>query len=256
MTMKILVCIKSVPAVAGRITLTADGRAIDTRHLGFAIGPHEECAVEQAVRLVEQHGGEAVVLTLGPAEALDQLRDAMALGIARAIHLVTDGGEWDSESTVGAIVEAVRADEAETGPFDVILLGNDAGDSGGYQVAVRLGRLLGRPTVTGIKGLAAADGMVRCEQEVAGGRDVYELRLPAIVAVLEGLNIPRFPSVPGRLRAKHKPVTVSTPVRPPQRMEMVRLVVPPGGAKQAVVLGHGPDAAPAVVEMLTSLGVL
>lgn len=256
MTMKILVCIKSVPAVAGRITLTADARAIDTRHLGFAIGPHEECAVEQAVRLVEEHGGEAVVLTLGPAEALDQLRDAMALGVARAIHLVTDGGEWDSESTVGAIVEAVRADEAETGPFDVILLGNDAGDSGGYQVAVRLGRLLGRPTVTGIKGIAATDGMVRCEQEVAGGRDVYELRSPAIVAVLEGLNIPRFPSVPGRLRAKHKPVAVSTPVRPPQRMEMVRLVVPQGGAKQAVVLGHGPDAAPAVVEMLTSLGVL
>jgi electron transfer flavoprotein beta subunit len=208
------------------------------------------------VRLVEEHGGEAVVLTLGPAEALDQLRDAMALGVARAVHLVTDGGEWDSESTVGAIVEAVRSDEAETGPFDVILLGNDAGDSGGYQVAVRLGRLLGRPTVTGIKGLAAADGMVRCEQEVAGGRDVYELRLPAIVAVLEGLNIPRFPSVPGRLRAKHKPVAVSTPVRPPQRMEMVRLVVPQGASKQAVVLGHGPDAAPAVVEMLTSLGVI
>ncbi|MDP2350554.1 MAG: hypothetical protein Q8M74_05280 [Chloroflexota bacterium] len=256
MTMKILVCIKSVPAVAGRITLTADGRAIDTKHLGFAIGPHEECAVEQAVRLVEEHGGEAVVLTLGPAEALDQLRDAMALGVARAIHLVTDGGEWDSESTVGAIVEAVRSDETETGPFDVILLGNDAGDSGGYQVAVRLGRLLGRPTVTGIKGLAAAGGSVRCEQEVAGGRDVYELRLPAIVAVLEGLNIPRFPSVPGRLRAKHKPVAVSTPVRPPQRMEMVRLVVPQGGSKQAVVLGQGPDAAPAVVEMLTSLGVI
>ncbi len=256
MTMKILVCIKSVPAVAGRITLTADARSIDTKHLGFAIGPHEECAVEQAVRLVEEHGGEAVVLTLGPTEALDQLRDAMALGVARAIHLVTDGGEWDSESTVGAIVEAVRADEAETGPFDVILLGNDAGDSGGYQVAVRLGRLMGRPTVTGIKGMAVADAMVRCEQEVTGGRDVYELRSPAIVAVLEGLNIPRFPSVPGRLRAKHKPVAVSTPVRPAQRMEMVRLVVPQGGSKQAVVLGHGPDAAPAVVEMLTSLGVI
>ena len=256
MTMKILVCIKSVPAVAGRITLTADGRAIDTKHLGFAIGPHEECAVEQAVRLVEEHGGEAVVLTLGPAEALDQLRDAMALGVARAIHLVTDGGEWDSESTVDAIVEAVRDDEAATGPFDLVLLGNDAGDSGGYQVAVRLGRLLGRPTVTGIKGMAAADGIVRCEQEVTGGRDVYELRSPAIVAVLEGLNIPRFPSVPGRLRAKHKPVAVLTPVRPPQRMEMVRLVVPQGGSKQAVVLGRGPDAAAAVVEMLNTLGVL
>lgn len=254
--MKVLVCIKSVPAVAGRITLTADARAIDTRFLGFAIGPHEECAVEEAVRLVEAHGGEAVVLTLGPAAAVEQLRDAMALGVARAIHLVTDGGEWDPESTADAIHAAVRADEAASGPFDLILLGNEAGDSGGYQVAVRLGRQLGRPTVTGIKGITVAGATVRCEQEAAGGRDVYELPLPALVAVLEGLNVPRFPSVPGRLRAKSKPVAVSTPERPAQRLELLRLVVPQGAAKQATVLGRGPEAAPAVVEMLTSLGVL
>lgn len=254
--MKVLVCIKSVPAVGGRITLTADARAVDTKHLGFAIGPHEECAVEQAVRLIEANGGEAVVLTLGPEEALEQLRDAMALGIARAIHLVTDGAEWDPESTVGAIVEAVRADEAATGPFDLVLMGNEAGNSGGYQGAVRLGQLLGRPTVTAIKGIAVDGGTVRCEQEVPGGRDVYELPLPAIVAVLEGLNVPRFPSVPGRLRAKGKPVATSTPARPPQRLELVRLVVPEGKAKQAVILGRGPDAAPAVVDALDTLGVL
>ena len=110
--------------------------------------------------------------------------------------------------------------------------------------------------MTGVKGMAVTGATVRCEQEAAGGRDVYELTLPAIVAVLEGLNIPRFPSVPGRLRAKSKPVAVSNPVRPAQRMEMIRLVVPQTGAKQAVVLGKGPDAAAAVVEMLASLGVL
>lgn len=256
MTMKVLVGIKRVPAVAGRIALTGDARAIDTKHLAYTISPHEECAVEQAVRLVEEHGGEAVVLTLGPAEALEQLRDAMALGMARAIHLITDGGEWDPESTVGAIHDAVRADEAASGPFDLVLLGNEAGDSGDYQVAVRLGRLLGRPVVTGIKGLSVAGEIVRCEQDVAGGRDVYELRLPAIVAVLEGLNTPRFPSVPGRLRAKNRPVAVSTPARPAQRLELLRLVVPQGASRQAVVLGSGPDAAPAVVETLNSLGLL
>ncbi len=254
--MNVLVCIKSVPAVAGRITLTADGRAIDTKHLGSAISPHEECAVEEAVRLVEEHGGEAVVLTLGPAEAVEQLRGAMALGIARAIHLVTDGDEWDPESTVGAIVEAIRADEAATGPFDLVLVGNEAGDSAGYQAGVRLGRLLGRPVVTGIKGLAVTDGTARCEQDMGGGRDVYELRLPAVVGVLEGLNIPRYPSVPGRLRARNKPVATSNPARPAQRLELVRLVVPEGAGKQVTVLGDGPEAAPAVVELLAKLGVL
>jgi electron transfer flavoprotein beta subunit len=254
--MRVLVCIKSVPAVAGRITLTADGRAIDTKHLGFAIGPHEECAVEQAVRIVEADGGEAVVLTLGPSAALEQLRDALALGIARAIHLVTDGEEWDPQSTAEAIVAAIRADEAASGVFDVILFGNEAGDTADYQVAVRVAGALGRPAVTAIKGMTMGAGKVRCEQESDGGRDVYELRLPAVVAVLEGINLPRFPSVPGRLRAKSKPVETSQPARPAQRLEMLRLAVPAGAAKHAEVLGHGPDAAPAVVSMLRELGLI
>src|SRR5262245_43589346 len=97
--MKVLVGIKRVPAVAGRITLTDDEKAIDARYLGFTIGPHEECAVEEAVRLIEADGGESVALTLGPPEALEQLRDAMAMGISRSIHLVTDGPDWDPEAT-------------------------------------------------------------------------------------------------------------------------------------------------------------
>ncbi|HEY5437144.1 MAG TPA: electron transfer flavoprotein subunit beta/FixA family protein [Candidatus Limnocylindrales bacterium] len=254
--MRVLVCVKRVPAVAGRITLTEDGRAIDIRYLGFAIGPHEECAVEQAVRLVEEHGGESVVLTLGPAEAVEQLRDAMAIGVSRAIHLVTGGEEWDPESTASAIVDAIREDEAGSGPFDVLLLGNEAGDTGGYQVAVRVGRALGRPVVTGVKGMAVADGVVRSEQEAEGGRDVYEIPLPAVVGVLEGINLPRYPSVPGRIRARSKPVAASSPARPDQRLEMVRLVVPEGAVKQAAILGTGASAAAAVVDMFDSIGVL
>ena len=254
--MRVLVCVKRVPAVAGRITLTDDERAIDTKYVGFQVGPHEECAVEEAVRLVEAHGGESVVLTLGPAEALEQLRDSMAIGVSRAIHLVTDADEWDAESTAGAIVDAIREDEAANGPFAVVLLGNEAADSGGYQVGVRIGRTLGRPVVTGIKGLSVTDGTARCEQEAGGGRDVYEVRTPAVVAVLEGINLPRYPSVPGRIRAKSKPVASSNPVRPAQRLEMRRLVVPVTEAKQAQILGRGAEAATAVVELLASVGVL
>lgn len=254
--MKVLAAIKRVPAVAGRITLTDDERAIDVKYLGFAIGPHEECAVEEAVRLIEANGGESVVLTLGPAEALEQLRESMSLGISRAIHLVTDGGEWDPQATASAIVDAIRADEAASGPFDLCLFGNEAGDTGDYQVAVRVAAALGRPCVTGIKAVAPSGSVVRCEQEATGGRDVYELPMPAVVGVLEGLNLPRYPSVPGRIRAKSKPVAASEPARPAARLEMVRLVVPQVAASQAEVLGHGAAAAPAVVELLGSLGVL
>jgi len=240
----------------GRIVLTEDRRAIDTRHLGFTISPHEECGVEEAVRLVEANGGESVVLTLGPPEAVEQLRDAMALGIDRAIHLQTGGEEWDPEATAGAILDAIRGEEAASGPFDVVFFGNESADSGGFQVGARVANALGRPLVTGLKRVALEGASVRCEQEVEGGRDVYVVPLPAVLTVKEGLNLPRYPSVPGRMRAGRKPVTASTPSRPESRLELVKLVVPEGHGKRAEVLGNGPAAASAVVEMLRKIGVL
>jgi electron transfer flavoprotein beta subunit len=248
----ILVCVKRVPITGGRIVLTPDEQAIETRHLGFTISPHEECGVEEAVRLVEAHGGEAVVLTLGPPEAADQLRECMAIGAGRAIHLESDGGEWDPHATAGAIVEAIRADGTA---FDLIVFGNESADAGNYQVGIRVAYTLGLPVVTGLKGISVEDGKARCEQEVPGGRDVYVVPLPAVLTVKEGLNLPRYPSVPAKLRAKQKPLAASTPARPEPRLEKIRLVVPPGQGKQAEILGQGADAAPAVVDVLRQLGV-
>jgi len=254
--LRILATIKRVPITGGRIVLTEDSRAIDTRHLGFTMSPHEECGVEEAVRIIEASGGDSVVLTLGPPEAVEQLRDAMALGIDRAIHLQTDGQEWDGEATAGAITEAIQADEAANGAFDIIFFGNESADSGGFQVGVRVAHALGRPCVTGLKRVVLDGASVRCEQEVEGGRDVYAVPMPAVLTVKEGLNLPRYPSVPGRMRAGRKPVAVSTPARPEARLELVRLVVPAGQGRQAEVLGTGAAAAPAVVEMLRKAGVL
>ncbi len=253
--MKVLACVKRVPMTGGRIVLTDDAQEIQTRHLGFTISPHEECGVEEAVRLAEASGGESVVLTLGPPEAEAELRDAMAIGADRAIHLVTDGAEWDAQATAAAIVEAIRADEAAGGAFDLVLLGNESADAGGYQVGVRVAHALGRPCVTGVKAIAVEDATARCEQEAPGGRDVYVVPLPAVVTVKEGLNLPRYPSVPGRLRAQRKPIATSTPARPEPRLVKLRLVVPEGKGTSARILGHGPQAAPAVVELLRELGI-
>jgi electron transfer flavoprotein beta subunit len=254
--MRILVAVKRVPMTGGRIVLTEDEQAIETRHLGFTISPHEECGVEEAVRLVEANGGESVVLTLGPAEAEEQLRDAMAIGIDRAVHLVTDGEECDPQATATAILEVIREDEAANGPFDLLFFGNESADTGGYQVGIRVAQALGRPVATGLKAVAVDDGTVRCEQEVSAGRDVYVLPLPAVVTVKEGLNLPRYPSVPGRLRAQKKPLEPLTPVRPEPRLERLRLVVPEGERKQAEILGEGAEAAPRVVEVLQQIGVV
>jgi electron transfer flavoprotein beta subunit len=248
---RILVCVKRVPITGGKIVLTDDEQAIRTLHLGFTISPHEECGVEEAVRIVEQHGGESVVLTLGPPEAEEQLRECLAIGADRAIHLVTDEQEWDAQATAAAIVEAVRAEE----PFDLLVFGNESADAGGYQVGIRVAYALGLPVVTGLKGLTVENGRVRAEQEAAGGRDVYDVALPAVVTVLEGLNLPRYPSVPAKLRAQRKPLEQRTPARPESKLEKLRLVVPEGQGKQAEILGTGPEAAPRVVEVMQQIGV-
>ena len=254
--MRVAACIKRVPITGGRIVLTDDSSAIDTRHLGFTMSPHEECGVEEAVRIIEAGGGDSAVLTLGPAEAIEQLRDAMALGIDRAIHLQTDGQEWDGEATAAALTDALRADEAASGRFDIIFFGNESADSGGFQVGARVAHALGRPCVTGLKRVVIEGGSVRCEQEVEGGRDVYVVPLPAVLTVKEGLNLPRYPSVPGKMRARNKPVTVTTPTRPAPRLELISLSVPAGQGRRAESLGSGAAAAPAVVELLRRAGVL
>jgi len=248
--MDILVCVKRVPLTGGKMVLTADERAIETRHLGFTISPHEECGVEEAVRIVEAGGGSVTVLTLGPPEAEEQLRDAMAIGADRAILLETDGGDWDPEATAAALIEVIQAEAP-----DLVIFGNESADSGGFQVGIRVAHALGRPIATGLKGIAVEDGAVRCEQEVGSGRDVYRLPLPAVVTVKEGLNLPRYPSVPSKLRARKKPIDRRQPAAAAPRLEMVRLVVPEGRGKQAEILGEGPGAAPAVVELFQRLGL-
>ena len=250
--MKILCCVKRVPITGGKMVLTVDEQAIETKHLGFTISPHEECAVEDAVRIAEAQGGEVVALTLGPAEAEEQLRDCMAIGADRGVLLETQGEDWDAQATAGAIVEAVRA---EPEPFDLLLFGNESADAAGYQVGIRVGHALGLPVVTGLKKIELRDGAIRCERDVGGARDVYETPLPAVLTVLEGLNLPRYPSVPGRLRAKQKPLARTAVSAPTPQLEKLRLIVPEGQGKQAEILGEGADAAPRVVAVLHEIGV-
>jgi len=245
----ILVCVKRVPTVGGKIAVTPDGQDVDTRASGFSISPHEECAVEEAVQITERAGGS--VLTLGPEAAIDQLRDALALGAHRAVLLETDGREFGPIATAGAIAAEVRAH-----PYDLVLLGNEAADTGDYQVGIRLAHQLGWPVATGIKNLSvAADGVV-ARREYRGVEEAYSLPLPAVVTVKEGINLPRYPSLPGRLRAKRAAVERSAPAWAAEGLRKQALRVPPSSKHQAAVLGHGVDAVPELVRVLDELGVL
>jgi electron transfer flavoprotein beta subunit len=251
--MDVLVCIKRVPMSGGKFILTDDGLNIETKRLGFTISPHEECAVEEAVRIVEEHGGSVTVLTLGVPEATDQIREQMAIGADRGVLLETDGEEWDAQATATAIVDAVKSDETS---FDLVMFGNESADASGYQVGIRVAHALGLPAVTGIKAMSVAEGQLRCERPAGAGKETYSLPLPAVVTVKEGLNLPRYPSVPGRIRAKKKPIESSSPTRAESRLNKTKLVVPPTQGKQVEILGKGADAAPRVVEMFKQIGVI
>jgi electron transfer flavoprotein beta subunit len=247
--LNVLVCVKRVPETGARITLTADEQAIDTALLGFTISPHEECAVEEALRIVEQHGGSTTVLTLGPAAAKEQLQNAMAMGIGNAVLLETDGGDWSAEATAAAIAEAIRA---QPEPFDLLLFGNEAADTGDYQVGIRVARTLGLPCVTGIKGIAIENGKLIARREAGGGWEIFELTLPAIVTVREGINLPRYASIQGRLRAKKATIELIEPEARTSALETIRLVVPPEQETHVQILNGGAEAA----QVLRELGLV
>ena len=132
----------------------------------------------------------------------------------------------------------------------------EVGDRGGHQVGVRVAHALGRPCVTGVKAIELDAGGVVARREAASGWEVFEVPLPAVLGVKEGLNLPRYPSIPGRLKAKKGPLERIAPDPEPGGQRKVRLMHPPERRNAVEVLGSGPEAAPRVVEVLRKAGVL
>ena len=251
-------CVKRVPAPGARINVSDDGQEVDTANLGFTMSPHEECGVELAVQLVEQHGGESHVLTLGTAEADEQCRYAASIGVTKATLMSVDAMDWDPQRTARALTEAIQAIEEADGAFDLIVFGNESADTGGFQVGIRVARALGRPVVNGIKGVDVSDEgtVLTARREVDGGFEVYRMPLPAVVGVKEGITWPRYPTMRGRLASKKLVVAVESSDAAPGGQSKVRLERPPETVSDTVVLGDGPEAATKVVDLLRELGLV
>jgi len=241
----VLVCIKRVPDAAGEVLLTADEQALDARFVGFTVSAHENCAVELAVRI-----GDATVLSLGPADTVEQLRGALGVGAKAAVLI-----EADPVDIAREIAAVVTAHEAEGKTYDLILLGNDAADTGDFQVGIRLAYELGRPVVNGVRTVEVAGDVATARGDGIDGVETYEVPLPAVVTVLEGGVEPRYPTITGRMKAKKTPIETVEPRNQPSGPERVRLTLPPAQPSTVDVLGEGPDAAAAVVDLLQRLGV-
>lgn len=257
--MRILCLVKRVPAPGARINITDDEQYVDDKNLGHAVSPHEECGVEAAVQLNEAHGGETTVMSMGGPETEEQLRAAVSVGINKMVLVPTDGAPKDPQQTAAALTTAIQELEAADGPFDLIIFGNESADQGGFQVGVRIAHALGRPMVNGIKGLdldEATEGHIIARREVDAGFEVYELPLPACVGVKEGINLPRYPTMRGRLASKKAELVTVEASAEAGGQSQVKLKSPPEQESTTEILGNGPEAAAAVVDILDELGVL
>jgi electron transfer flavoprotein beta subunit len=254
--MSVLVCVKRVVDSSSEVVLTGDGQAVDGRFAGFTTSAHEECAVELAVRLAASAGRDATVMTLGDADAVEQLRAALAVGCTAAVHVVADPQTFGPADVAREIAAVVRDSGAAGEGHDLVLLGNDAADSGDFQVGIRLAYELGWPVVNGARSVTVEDGVATAHVAGPEGHETYRVPLPAVITVLEGGVEPRYPTVPGRMKAKKVPIDEREPSAAPAGPDRVRLLLPPPAPSQVQILGKGPEAAPAVVDLFEQLGVL
>lgn len=253
MTLNTLACIKRVPDTGAKINLTDDEQRVDDAGLGYTMSPHEECAIEEAVSLVEEHGGTSTVLTLGPNDATEQLRTGIAMQADDAMLLETDGTDWDPMATAEAISGAIESHETS---FDLMLFGNESADAENYQVGIRVSHHLDVPCVTGIKGISVEDGTVTAERDQARGAEIFEVDLPAVITVKEGINEPRYPSMRAKMQARRQDVPGLEPAGNPGGPEKVRLITPEEEDVPTEILGEGPDAAAAIVDIFEELEVV
>ncbi len=252
----VLVCVKRVPDPTGEVVLTADGMRVDGRFAGYTTSPHEEAAVALAAQLVEGTDGTVTILSVGTEESLEQIRAGIAVGATDGILVEADPEGLGPADVAEAIASAVHGRAARGAAFDLVLLGNDAADTGDFQVGIRLAYLLGRPVVAGIQTVTVDAGVATLRGEGPEGTEVYELGLPAVVTVMEGGVTPRYPSVKGRMRARKAEVERVAWDGPATGSGREGLSVPEPPPSQVRVLGEGPGAAPALVAVLRELKVV
>ena len=256
--MNILVCIKRVPDIAGSVTLDDTGAGIDESGLGHTMSSHEECAVELAIQTAAATGGTVTVLTVGPAEAVEQLRAAVAVGANDGILVEAADPSVFAPEDIAQVIGDVIRDRAEAGQtFDLVLTGDDAADTGDFQVGIRLAYDLEYPVLTNIQTISASGGgAIEARGIGPAGTEVFSLDLPAVVAVHEGGVDPRYPSITGRMKAKKASIVEYDAPEPGTGSPRIRLELPEVKASSVTILGEGPEAAPALVDVLEEIGVI
>ena len=253
--MKIAVCVKQVPDATAPKRIDPQTKRLD-RSVEGALNAFDVHAIEEALRLKEASGGEVVLVSMGPAKTIDALRKGLAMGADRAVVLSDEGAAGsDLVATSYALARLLERENA-----DVVLFGQQASDSDGAVLWAAVADRLRRPYISQVAELTLSDGRVRGKRQTEFGYDVIEAPLPAVLAVSDAINEPRYPSLKGIMGAKSKPQeTLSLAdagVEPDRageagsRTEVYALVDPPPRGETRKIEDEGGSSAEQIVAFL------
>ena len=246
--MKIAVCIKQVPTREWQPRIDESRRGVREQDASFEMNEPDAYALEEALRLREQHGGEVVACTAGPARASHVLREALARGADRAVHVEDDRLAVADAFVVAAALAAAIRDEA----FDLVLTGLQSADQGTAQIGVVLAERLGLPHATIVMEVQVSGQGLRVKRELEGGWFQWvAMPLPALLTIQSGINQLRYATLKGIMAAKKKEVRKVVPVLlSPQRVRVVGLEVPRRAKETVMISGGAADAAKELVRRL------
>jgi electron transfer flavoprotein beta subunit len=249
--MKIIVSIKEVPVRDSQLRVDSSGRWIEEEDLSFEINEPDAYALEEALQLKEKHGGEVVALCAGPARASQTIREALAKGADRALHIQVDQvSSWDTLSLARLLAKAIAPEKP-----DLILTGLQSDDLGYGQTGVVLAEVLGVPHATIIMAVSMLDGKVRAERELENGWfQNVEMPLPAVLTIQSGINKLRYATLMGIKNAKTKEVKKLSAdelgVSPSQAASIERVYLPQKAKQTQLLEGSAREAAAKLIEKL------
>jgi electron transfer flavoprotein beta subunit len=240
-----VVCITHVPDTESRIKI-ADGRKVDETGIKFIVSPYDEFALEEAIRVKEKSGGDVTVVTFGPDRAQQALREALARGATKAVHVKGESGDADSLGIAKVLAAAIKSV-----PHDLVFLGKQGVGPDNGLVGPMLAELLGYPQVNVVTHLEVADGKLTAHREIEAAEEVLEAPLPAVVTAQKGLNEPRYASLKGIMAAKKVAIDTKSVADLgldegdiyKQRVVMVSLELPAEKSGGRKVDGADPNAA-------------
>jgi electron transfer flavoprotein beta subunit len=192
-----VVCISQVPDTESRIKIAAGGRKVDEAGLKFIVSPYDEFALEEAIRLKEAKGGDVTVVSFGPDRVQQALRECLARGATKALHIKGDISEADSLGIAKVLAAAVKST-----PHDLVFFGKQGVGTDNSLVGPMVAELLGYPQVNVVTKLEVGEGKITAHREIEAAEEVVDASMPAVVTAQKGMNEPRYASLKGIMAAK------------------------------------------------------